>query len=157
MNQENNGLSAAEIQAIRVEEAQAAEAASSTPDSGAVAPVPAIPVAEELIDIEHFAKVKLRVGLVTSAEAVPKSKKLLKLQVSLGEQLGTRQILSGIAQFYSPETIVGKRIIVVANLQAAKLMGLESQGMLLAGSTDDNSVLEILVPDEKLPLGTLIR
>lgn len=111
----------------------------------------------DLIDIEHFAKVQLRVAEIVSAEAVPKSKKLLKLQVNLGEKFGNRQILSGIAQFYSPESLAGKRIIVVANLKPAKLMGLESQGMLLAGSSDDSSVLAILEPSEQLPIGSLVR
>lgn len=113
--------------------------------------------AEEEIDIEHFAKVKLRVALVETVESVPKSKKLLKLQVNLGPQLGSRQILSGIAQFYTPEALIGKRVVVVSNLKPAKLMGLESHGMLLAGSSDDNSALAIIEPSEHLPLGCIVR
>ena len=73
------------------------------------------PVAEELISIDDFMKVKLRVARIESAEAVPKSTKMLKLQLDLGP-LGKRQILSGIAKFYTPESLIGKHIVVVANL-----------------------------------------
>lgn len=152
MNQENNE----QKPIIPAEVAPTALAPTNVVSSEVAVPETAV-AASETINIDHFMKVKLRVGQVISAEPVPKSKKLLKLQVSLGEQLGTRQILSGIAQHYSPETITGKRIIVVANLQPAKLMGLESQGMLLAGSNEDDSVLAVLEPDEKLPLGSLVR
>lgn len=101
-----------------------------------------------LLSIDDFMKVELRVGVVEEAEAVPKSKKLLKLKVNLGEAFGTRQILSGISQFFTPEQLVGKRIVVVANLAPATLMGLESQGMLLAVETKDGSSLDIVqIPD----------
>ena len=90
-----------------------ASAAPVEPTAPAATPVP------ELIDIDHFVKVKLRVAQVVSAEKVEKSKKLLKLQVDLGPELGQRQILSGIAQFYTPEQLIGRRIIVVANLKPA--------------------------------------
>jgi methionyl-tRNA synthetase len=111
----------------------------------------------ELIDIGDFMKVALRVALVTAVEAVPKSKKLLKLQLDLGPVLGSRQIVSGIAQFYTAETLVGKRIIVVANLKPAQLMGVESNGMLLAGSSEDGTTLAIIEPHESLPLGSTVR
>lgn len=88
--------------------------------------------AEDLIDIGEFAKVKLRTGIVIAAEAVPKSEKLLKLQVDLGTE--QRQVLAGIAKHYSPEDLIGKTVVVVANLKPAKLMGMESQGMILAAS-----------------------
>lgn len=114
-------------------------------------------IVEELIDIDYFMKVKLRVALVEAVEAVPKSKKLLKLQVNLGEQLGRRQILSGISQFYTAESLVGKRVIIVSNLKPAKLMGIDSQGMLLAGSDDQTTVLAIVEPSESLPLGSIVR
>lgn len=87
---------------------------------------------KEQISIEDVQKLDLRVGQVMSASAVPKSKKLLKLQVDLGFE--SRSILSGISQHYKPEDLVGKKVIVVANLKTAKLMGIESQGMVLAGS-----------------------
>ncbi len=135
-------------------------AASVTPETTPAIPAAALPAAapaEELIDIDLFAKVKFRVGRVVAAEAVPKSKKLLKLQVNLGPTLGTRQILSGISQFYTPESLVGKQVIIVANLKPAKMMGLDSQGMLLAASTDDNSVLTIVQPTVEIAEGSTVR
>ena len=113
------------------------------------------PVAEELISIDDFMKVKLRVARIESAEAVPKSTKMLKLQLDLGP-LGKRQILSGIAKFYTPESLIGKHIVVVANLKPAKLMGLESAGMLLAASSDDGNQLCILEPSS-IPPGSVVR
>lgn len=87
-----------------------------------------------LLTIEEFSKWDLRLGLVLSAEPVPKSDKLLKLRVSLGDE--ERQIVAGIAQHYTPEEIVGKRVILVANLAPRKVFGIESQGMLLAASDE---------------------
>lgn len=89
----------------------------------------------ELIDIEDFKKIDLRVGYVKSAEKVSGSEKLIKLVVDLGE-LGERQIIAGLAKWYKPEDFIGKYIVVVANLKPKRLMGLESQGMLLATDTD---------------------
>ena len=112
---------------------------------------------EELIDIDYFSKVKLRVARIEAAEVVPKSKKLLKLQVDLGEKLGKRQILAGIALHHTPESLIGKKIVIVANLKPATLMGHESQGMLLAASPEDGSVLSILDPGQTLPEGSTVR
>ena len=96
-----------------------------------------------MIDIEHFAQVALRVGRVVEAEVVPKSKKLLKLSVDLGEE-AKRQILSGIAEHYTPEELVGKSLVVVANLKPAQFMGLESQGMILAIDSGERvTVIEV--------------
>lgn len=89
----------------------------------------------EMINIEEFKKVDLRVGLVKSAERVPGTDRLIKLVIDLGE-LGERQIIAGLAKWYTPEYFIGKYIIVVANLKPKKIMGLESQGMLLATDTD---------------------
>src|SRR5207253_8134967 len=91
------------------------------------------------ISIEEFKKVVLRVGKVTAAERVPKSTKLLKLQVDLGTE--QRQIVAGIGTKYAPEDMIGKRVIIVANLKPAKLMGVESQGMVLAAGDDEVSAL----------------
>jgi methionyl-tRNA synthetase len=85
------------------------------------------------ISLEEFRKVDLRVGRVLKAEAVPKAKKLLRLEVDIGE---TRTIVAGIAGSYLPENLVGRQVIVLANLQPAKLMGIVSQGMLLAAVDD---------------------
>lgn len=116
----------------------------------------AAPVQDEQIDIDYFAKVKLRVARIEAAEAVPKSKKLVRLQLDLGP-LGKRQILAGIAQFYTPESLVGQKIVVVANLKPAVLAGLESQGMLLAASTEDMSALCLVQPGPDMPEGSIVR
>lgn len=87
------------------------------------------------MDIEDFKKIDLRVGLVKNAEKVKGSEKLIKLIVDLGE-LGERQIIAGLGKWYTPEYFMGKYIVVVANLKPKKLMGLESQGMILATNTD---------------------
>src|SRR5690606_31328662 len=102
-----------------------------------IEPVPPLPAE---ITIDDFFNAALRVAKIESAEKLPKSKKLLKLQISLGAY-GKRQILAGIAQHYEPEALVGRKIVVVANLKAARLMGEESQGMLLAASSGDNVIL----------------
>lgn len=94
-----------------------------------------IPPLKAEIDIDDVRKVDLRVGIILAAVPVPKSKKLLQLQVDIG--IEKRTIVAGISQFYQPEALVGKRVIVVANLKPATLMGVQSHGMLLAGSTDN--------------------
>jgi len=111
---------------------------------------------DDKIDIEQFLKVELRVARIDSVEAVPKSKKLLKLQLDVG-QFGKRQILSGIAQFYTPEALIGRHIVIVANLKPANLMGQQSEGMLLAASTTELSQLVILDPGQTMPPGSLVR
>jgi methionyl-tRNA synthetase len=93
-----------------------------------------------LIDIDYFKNVDLRVAEILEAEKVKKSRKLIKLQLDLGE-LGKRQIVAGIANYYEPENLIGKKIIIVANLKPAKLMGIESNGMLLAAKINDKLVL----------------
>jgi methionine--tRNA ligase beta chain len=93
------------------------------------------------------------VGEVKLAERVPKSDKLLRLEVDLGP-LGVRQILAGIGKHYQPEQLVGKRIAVLANLPPRKMMGLQSQGMVLAAG--DGDVLAVLSPSRDVPLGSTI-
>lgn len=107
-----------------------------------------LPPLKEMISIDDVHKIDLRVGIILKAEKVPKSKKLLQLEVDLGFE--KRNILSGISHGYSPEELVGKKVIVVANLKPAKLMGIESQGMILAGSSD--SMIKLLTV-ENLPAG----
>ena len=106
------------------------------------------------IAIDDFKKIDLRVGKVLAAEAVPKSNKLLKLQISIGGE--TRQVVAGIAQHYKPEDLVGKKIVVVANLASAKLMGQDSQGMLLAASDNDGK-LSIITLEKDLAEGSIIK
>jgi methionyl-tRNA synthetase len=101
--------------------------------------------AENVISFKDFQKVKMVVGEIVQAEKVDKSEKLLKLQVNIGSE--TRQIVSGIAKFYTSEELLGKKVVVVTNLKSAKLMGIESQGMILAAGDD---TLELLfVTDQK--------
>jgi methionyl-tRNA synthetase len=104
----------------------------------APAPAPKKEIAEAPAEIQYedFAKVKLRVGKILSAEKHPKANRLLILQVDIGEEK-PRQILAGIAEKYTAEQVLGRTIIVVANLAPRKMMGMESQGMLLAASLDD--------------------
>ena len=108
---------------------------------------------DNLISIAEFAKVQLKIGKVLQAERVEKSNKLIKLQVDTGEQ---RQIVAGIGKSYAPEDLVGKKIVVVTNLQPAKLMGVESQGMLLA-ATDDGGEPVILMPEKDVKEGAKIK
>ena len=113
-----------------------------------------IPIKEE-ITIDDFDKIDLRVVKVLECEPVPKAKKLLKLKVDLGGE--ERQVISGIAQFYKPEELVGKYVVLVANLKPVKLRGELSQGMILAASTDDDSKLfTVSIPGE-LPTGSQVR
>jgi methionyl-tRNA synthetase len=105
------------------------------------------------ITLEEFARVELRVAEVRAAAAVPKSKKLLKLTVSTGAE--ERTVVAGIAEHYAPADLVGKTVIIVANLEPAKLMGIESNGMVLAGSADGR--LALLTPDRDLPAGARVK
>ncbi len=98
---------------------------------------------DDTITFDEFMKVKLRVAHVLSAEKVPKSDKLLRLEVDLGDE--TRQVVAGIAQHYEPEQVVGKRVVLVANLKPRKIFGLESQGMILAAR--DGEALFAVSPD----------
>ena len=106
------------------------------------------------ISIDDFAKADLRVALVKSCEKVKKSKKLLCLLLDDG--FGGRQVVSGIAEWYKPEDLIGKKIIIVANLKPAKLCGVESQGMILAADTPDGGAA-VVFPDQSLPCGSKIR
>lgn len=108
---------------------------------------------DEQISVEEFRKAVLRVGIVISAERIPKSTKLLKLQVDIGSE--RRQVVAGIAAKYSPEEMVGKRIVLVANLKPAMLMGVESQGMVLAAG--DQEVTALLTTLEDVPPGSKIK
>ncbi|MBI2341858.1 MAG: methionine--tRNA ligase, partial [Deltaproteobacteria bacterium] len=109
--------------------------------------------ASDLIDITDFAKVDLRVAEVKSAERIEGADRLLKLQIDVGGE--NRQIVAGIAKHYTPESLVGRKIIVVANLKPAKLRGVESQGMLLCASTADSVVF--LAPEKDMPAGSKVK
>jgi methionine--tRNA ligase beta chain len=107
-----------------------------------------------MISIDDFKKIELKAGKILSAERVEGSEKLVKLSVDLSEE-APRQILTGIALSYAPETLVGKQIAVVANLEPRQLMGMESQGMLLAAEGEGGPVL--LMPDSDVTPGARIR
>ncbi|MFR5864447.1 MAG: methionine--tRNA ligase [Acutalibacteraceae bacterium] len=112
---------------------------------------PAEPV-PGVIGIEEFQKVALRVGQIVACEPVPKSDKLLKLSVDLGSE--RRQVVSGIAKFYTPESLVGKKIILVANLKPVKLRGVESNRMILASGEDE---IKVVFVDDSVPNGSTVR
>jgi len=112
-----------------------------------------VPGEADLISIDRFKQVRLRIGTVRGAEPVPKSKKLLKLTVDLGDE--TRTVVAGIALAYRPEDLAGRQVVVVTNLEPATLMGVESQGMVLAASGDGAPVL--LHPGAAVPAGTVVR
>ncbi|MHC1736812.1 MAG: methionine--tRNA ligase [Ignavibacteriaceae bacterium] len=109
---------------------------------------------EDLITIDEFSKMKLRVAEVIEAFAVPKSEKLLKLKIRLDNE--ERQIISGIAKNYKPEEMIGKKVLIVANLKPAKIFGQESHGMLLAMNTDDDKLVLVEI-DKEVPNGTLAK
>lgn len=106
---------------------------------------------EELISYDDFMKVQLRVAEIIEAENVKKSEKLLKLKVKIGDE--NRQVIAGIAKSYKPEELINKKVVLVYNLQPAKLMGLESQGMILAVESE-NGELEVLTVSERIKSGT---
>ncbi|MBW4839341.1 MAG: methionine--tRNA ligase [Paenibacillaceae bacterium] len=132
----------------------AAEAAAPA-DAAASTPAPAVeqPEPKEEIGIDDFAKVELRVAQVLACEPVPKADKLLKLQLDLGYE--QRQVVSGIAKFYKPEELVGRKVICVTNLKPVKLRGELSQGMILAASQGDQLTLAT-VPDS-MPNGAIVK
>ena len=106
-----------------------------------------------MINIDDFKKIELKGAKVISAERVEGSDKLLKLEVGLGEE--KRQIIAGIGKVYNPEDLVGKEIVIVANLEPRSLMGLESQGMVLAANAESGPVL--IMPDKEVVPGTELR
>lgn len=114
-----------------------------------------VPASDGKITIDDFAKVELRVAQVVSAERVPGADKLLKLIVDVGTE--TRQILAGIAKVYSPESLVGRKIVIVANLQPRKMRGLESNGMLLAASVGDEGQPVLAGFLEDVPNGARLK
>lgn len=118
------------------------------------APVTAAPAADAFITIDDFMKVELRTAKILTAERLAKSKKLLKLSVDAGEAT-PRTILAGIAESYEPEAVVGRSIVIVANLKPREMMGMVSQGMVLAASTDGGPAL--LVNPDPAPPGTRVR
>ena len=145
---EEAGMEKAAIEKEKPEPVKAAPAPEKKPEPAAVAE----DVSE--ISIDDFAKLDLRTAIVTAAEKVEKTEKLLKLTVDLGTE--QRTIVSGIAQFYTPEDMVGRTVILIANLKPAKIRGIESHGMLLAASNADKSALS-LITAPNLPAGCKVK
>ncbi len=132
----------------QIKKTASATAPEEEPAAPAVAPI------KSQISIDDFRKVDLRVAKVVSCEKVEKSEKLLRIEVQIGPE--KRQIVAGISKHYKPEDLVGKNVIVVANLAPAKLMGLESNGMLLAASTEDGK-LTVLTTAADIDSGSIVR
>lgn len=105
------------------------------------------------ISFSEFQNLDLRIGRVLHAERIPESRNLIRMRVDLGEK-EPRNILAGIAEWYPPEDLVNKSFIFVANLEPKKMMGEESQGMILCGDLDGKAVL---IPTPDLPPGTVVR
>jgi methionyl-tRNA synthetase len=144
-----------------VEELRKMTGNESAPPPAPTAPAPTAPAGtapapagDGHIAIDDFMKVELRVAKVLEAEAVPKSKKLIKLKVDAG--IDQRTILAGIAEAYKPEELVGRTIVIVANLKPRPMMGMESQGMVLAASTE-NGPPSLVAVDPSLPAGARVR
>ncbi len=133
----------AELEAELEAQKAAAEAESKLPEK---------PEAMPLVGIEDFMALELRSAKIIACEKVPKAKKLLCLQLDLGYE--KRQVVSGISKFYEPEALIGKKVIIVANLKPAKLCGIDSEGMILAGG--EEQVRVVFLPDD-MPLGERIR
>lgn len=140
-----------------VEEAKAPvpqAAVEVKPQASPVAPAAAPPTDGGKITIDDFAKIELRVGVVKVAERVPKADKLLRLEVDIGTEV--RQVLAGIAEAYAPETLVGRKVVIVANLAPRKLRGLESNGMIVAASIEGGKpVLASFLED--VPIGARLK
>lgn len=126
-----------------------------TPERPAIAPEP-VPAAkhDDRISIDEFMRIDLRVAKVVAAERVANSRKLIKLQVELGTE--QRTLVAGIAEAYEPETLVGRHVGIVANLKPATLMGIESNGMVLAASGEGGKPI-LVAFDQSPPLGSRIR
>lgn len=103
---------------------------------------------------EDFSKLEIRIGLVKSVVSVVNSEKLLKLVVDFGDE--ERQVIAGIKKFYSPEDLIGKKFVFIKNMQKRKIMGLESQGMLLAAEDDEGNIV-VLQPEKDIVPGSKIK
>jgi methionyl-tRNA synthetase len=130
-------------------------AAVQAPMKTPTAATPAVaPASDGKITIDDFAKIELRVGVVKVAERVPKADKLLRLEIDIGTEV--RQVLAGIAEAYAPETLVGRKVVIVANLAPRKLRGLESNGMIVAASIEGGKpVLASFLED--VPVGARLK
>ena len=143
------------MQKMEDQQRPAAEESKAPPaPATSVTATSAVPANDGKISIDDFAKVDLRVGLVKVAERVPKSDKLLRLEIDIGTEV--RQVLAGIAEAYAPETLVGRKVVIVANLAPRKMRGLESNGMIVAASLEGGKpVLASFL--EEVPVGARLK
>ncbi len=159
---QESGVGSQELEAETRSSASAQTAAESQPSIAAqgsgqhITEADAVSGVANYIDITDFAKIDLRVGEVKTAERIPKADKLLLITVDIGEDK-PRQILAGIAQYYEPEKLIGRKIVIVANLKPRKLRGYESQGMLLAASVGDEGKPVIATFAEDVPNGARLK
>ncbi len=123
--------------------------APSEPLTPAVVPPPE----EPRIGIEDFAKIQMKVGQILEAEKIEGSRKLIKMRVDIGTEV--RQVVAGIAEAYEPASLINRKVVIVANLKPAKLMGVESNGMVVAASSGGKPVLATFAED--VPNGTLLK
>ena len=131
-----------------------APTAGTVPQVAPVVPVTTAPAEAAKISIDDFTKIELRVGVVKVAERVPKADKLLRLEIDIGTEV--RQVLAGIAEAYAPETLVGRKVVIVANLAPRKLRGMESNGMIVAASLEGGKpVLAGFLED--VPVGARLK
>jgi methionyl-tRNA synthetase len=152
----NPGATPAPAAAQGATEADVPKPSGAAPAApAAAAPAAAAPAGDGKITIDDFTKVELKVGLVQSAERVEKADKLLKLLVDMGDEV--RQVLSGIAQWYSPEEMVGRKVIVVTNLAPRKMRGIESNGMILAASSGPDTKPVLCTFAEDIPVGSKVK
>ena len=148
MEDQQRGPAAEEVE---VKESASAPPATTPQPAAITAPAPA---ESGKISIDDFAKIELRVGLVKVAERVPKADKLLRLEIDIGTEV--RQVLAGIAEAYAPETLIGRKVVIVANLAPRKLRGMESNGMIVAASLEDGKpVLAGFLED--VPVGARLK
>lgn len=111
---------------------------------------------EGIVQFNDWQKLDLCVGQIEDVEEIPNADKLYKLKVNLGKELGTRTLVAGLKPYYSKEELQDKIIIVFANLQPRTLMGIESQGMILAAVSEDKKQVQLLQPDSDIELGSRI-
>ena len=124
-------------------------------DRPEAAPAPTQPASDGRISIQDFQRVRLVTGRILEAERVARSNKLVRLQVDLGTE--KRQVVAGIANRYEPEALVGKNVVIVANLKPAKLMGVESDGMILAATVGEAGGPSLLEVPADVPPGSTVK
>lgn len=153
---QGSGVHATEADAVQGADVSAEATPPPTPPMRGATEADAVEGVTSFIEIGDFAKVDLRVGEVLSAERVPKADKLLLLSIDIGEEK-PRQVLAGIAQYYEPEKLVGRKVVVVANLKPRKLRGYESQGMVVAASFGEEGRPVVATFTEDVPNGARLK